>query len=75
MHMVYSDTIKGVAIHEGGPYTGKVVRMMETKDDWKEYVKKVEAEKSVELPLEENLKGAPVMITSGSNDLAVPPPL
>ena len=75
MHMVYSDTIKGVAIHEGGTYAGKVVRMMETKDDWKEYVKKAEAEKSVELPLEKNLKDAPVMITSGKNDAAVPPPI
>lgn len=76
MHMIFSDTIKGVAVLEGGPYGGLIEgNAWTSKDNWKELVKKAEAEGNIEGPLAANLKGAPAYVTSGSKDMQAPRPL
>jgi len=76
MHMIFSDTIKGAGIHEGGPYGAEIEgNAHTTKDNWKELIKKAESEGNIELPLAENLKGAPAYVTSGSADKQVPVPM
>lgn len=69
MHMIFSDTIKGAAILEGGPYGGLIEGDAWTsKDNWKELLKKAEDEGNIEGPLGANLKEAPAYVTSGSKD-------
>ena len=36
LHIVYSDTIKGVGLYEGGPYGQSFLDMEGTKENWKD---------------------------------------
>lgn len=60
LHVVYSEMIKGVGLHAGGPFL----------DDELLKVKDLEQRGLID-PLS-NLEDAPVFISSGSNDTVVP---
>jgi len=70
---VYSDTIKGVGLYEGGPYGQSFLDMEGTKENWKELTKKATTEKTIADT--SNIKNSLVMIVSGLNDSAAFPAL
>ena len=66
LHIVYSDTIKGVGLYEGGPYGSSFLDFDGTLESWKELTTKASTAGSIADTA--NIKNSPVMIVSGSND-------
>lgn len=66
LHIVYSDTIKAVALHNGGPYGHNFNDLEGTLEAWKDLV--VEASDAGTIADITNIKNSPVMIVTGSND-------
>ena len=71
LHIVYSDTIKGVGLYEGGPYGQKFTNFNGTLEVWKDLIK--EASDSGNIADTSNIKDSPVMIVSGLNDFVAAP--
>ena len=80
MHMIYSEKVKGVAMACGGPYGFGWVGSYESPDIPDDQLEKSEQlvshnEQAGLIDSTENLKGSPVYIMSGLNDIVIPPAL
>lgn len=71
MHVIHSESIKGVGLVSGGPYGQDLYKLEETKNSWKTMIG--EAEKAGLIDSTSNLKDAPAMVFYGTNDKVVDP--
>ena len=77
MHIVYSDMIKGVGLHAGGPFGQLFTELQDdgsiidphTAKRWEKYPEMLETYGDIDP--QKNLKGDPVFILSGKNDQIV----
>lgn len=67
LHIVHSDTIKGVGLNQGSPY-GSTLYDVDTIEKWDDLIQKALKDEKIDASLVDNFKKSPVMIFSGSND-------
>ena len=71
LHIVHSAIVKGVALHEGGPYGMSWTQYWETLTVSIDLARKAQEEGGIDQL--SNLKESPVIISSGLQDTVVPP--